>query len=123
MLHSAEGKKIQARLPEGSLGALYLDALRSSVSEAHDPAHPKVLRVVNAVLAAWERGEKSLVFCFRVNTAQRLEKIIDGRVRAELDARRQRCLGGEHALKNLKGRITRRDGTLVGLVLDRVVSL
>lgn len=121
LLHSAEGKKIQARLPEGSLGALYLDALRSSVGEDHDPEHPKVRRVVDSVLAAWERGEKSLVFCFRVNTAERLRAIVNDRIRAELDARRQRCLGGEQAMKNLKGRITRRDGNLVGLVLDRVL--
>jgi hypothetical protein len=121
LLHSAEGKKVQTRLPARSLGALYLDALRSSVGEDHDPEHPKVRRVVDSVLEAWGRGEKSLVFCFRVNTAKRLQTIIDDRLRAELDDRRQRCLGGEQALKNLKGRITRRDGNLVGLGLDRVL--
>jgi len=121
LLHSAEGKKIQTRLPAGSLGAVYLEALRSSVGEAQDPEHPKVRRVVDSVLEAWKRGEKSLVFCFRVNTAKRLQKIIDDRLRAELDSRQQRCLGGEQALKNFKGRMTRRDGNLVGLGLDRVL--
>jgi hypothetical protein len=48
-------------------------------------------------------------------------ELIDDRLRAELDSRQQRCLGGEQALKNFKGRMTRRDGNLVGLGLDRVL--
>lgn len=121
LLHSAEGKRVSAELASGSLGAVYFEALRASVGEAQDPQHPKVRRVVDAVAATWERGEKSLIFCFRVNTAHRLKTIIEDRLRANLDVRRERCLGGASALKTLKGRITRRDGDLVGLGLDRVL--
>ena len=121
LLHSSEGKKVSSQLASTSLGAVYLNALRVTVGPDNDPDHPKVRRVVDAVLAAWARGEKSLVFCFRVNTARRLQDIIDKRMRADLDARMQRCLGGPTALKTLKGRITRRDGDLVGLGLDRVL--
>jgi hypothetical protein len=121
LLHSAEGKKVSTQLASGSLGAVYFEALRASVGASNDPEHPKVRRVVDTVVAACARGEKSLIFCFRVNTAQRLKEIIDARIRADLDARRERCLGGATALKTLKGRITRRDGDLVGLGLDRVL--
>ncbi|MCX5744172.1 MAG: DEAD/DEAH box helicase [Proteobacteria bacterium] len=121
LLHSSEGKKVTTALTAESLGGVYLNALRAAVGPENDPDHPKVRRVVDAVLAAWARGEKTLVFCFRVNTAKRLQEIIDKRMRADLDARQEKCLGGPAALKALKGRITRRDGDLVGLALDRVL--
>ena len=38
-----------------------------------------------------------------------------------MDARRRRCLGGEAALKALRGRLTGRDRDLIGLGLDRVL--
>jgi hypothetical protein len=85
-----------------------------------DPRHPKLKQVVETV-NSWRDGEKTLIFCFRINTAKRLQDIINERIRSELGLRRKRRLGGEEALRALRGRMTRRDGDLIVLGLDRVL--
>jgi hypothetical protein len=91
------------------------------VNRRHDPRHPKLAAVVDAVLEHWKAGEKVLVFCFRVNTAERLREIIDDRIRKQLEAGKKKCLGGEDQLKTLRARLTGRDRDLIGLGLDRVL--
>ncbi|MGC4099509.1 MAG: helicase-related protein [Nitrospira sp.] len=121
LLDSAEGKSIQSRLHDSAIGSVYLDLLGNLVNESQDPNHPKLREVVDAVIRAWRSGEKTLIFCFRVNTAKRLRDILDKKIRNEMTARRKMCLGGEEALKGLRGRLTGRDRDLVGLCLDRVL--
>jgi hypothetical protein len=50
-----------------------------------------------------------------------LRDIISGRIRAELNAGRKKCLGGEGQLKSLRARLTGRDRDLIVLGLDRVL--
>lgn len=121
LLDSAEGKSIKSRLRDSSIGAIYLDLLGNLVNEGQDPNHPKLREVVDAVIRAWRAGEKTLLFCFRINTAKRLRDIIDNEIRSEMTARRKLCLGGDQALKGLRSRLTGRDRDLVGLCLDRVL--
>jgi hypothetical protein len=121
LLNSAEGKSVQKWLQKSPISKAYLDLLMGMVSPKEDPDHPKVKRIVNEVLEYWRRGEKSLIFCFRVNTAERLRAIIDLRIRAELDNRRMRCLGGEKQLKYLQSRLTGRERDLVVIGLDRTL--
>lgn len=116
LLNSAEGKALR-ELKESP----QFQFLMKLVGEDQDPEHPKVKPIVDTVLQAWRRGEKSLVFCFRTNTARRLRDIIDGRIRRELQAQRERCLGGQNALRALRGRLTGRDRDLIPLGLDRVL--
>jgi hypothetical protein len=87
----------------------------------HDPKHPKLSCVVNEVLDLWKAGEKVLIFCFRVNTAERLRDIISDRIRDELKSRKKKCLGGEVQLKTLRARLTGRDRDLIVLGLDRML--
>lgn len=116
LLDSAEGKALKdlKEVPRFQL-------LMELVDERQDPAHPKVKPIVDRVMSAWRCGEKSLLFCFRTNTARRLREIIDSRIRSELEAQRKRCLGGESALRALRGRLTGRDRDLIPLGLDRVL--
>src|SRR5258708_40185238 len=86
-----------------------------------DDQHAKLSKVVESVIKSWRDGEKTLIFCFRINTAQRLREIIADQIRAELLQRRKKCLGGEESLRALRGRMTRRDGDLIVLGLDRVL--
>jgi hypothetical protein len=99
----------------------YIDLLLELVDSSRDPSHPKMAPVVDAVLRTWQAGEKTLVFCFRTNTAERLRAIVNERIRRELEARRQKCLGGEEQMKTLRTRLTGRDRDLVVLGLDRVL--
>lgn len=118
---SAEGRRIKRSLKESPAGRLYLDLLFGMVNKRHDSRHPKVSCVVNEVLRHWNAGEKVLIFCFRVNTAERLRDIISNRVRGELHARKKKCLGGESQLKTLRARLTGRDRDLIVLGLDRML--
>ena len=121
LIESAEGRALKKRLSDASLGRVYLDLLMGMVDARHDPKHPKVHEVVDAVVQNWKAGEKTLIFCFRTNTAKRLHDIIDERIRKELSRRRQRCMGGPESLKALRSRLTGRDRDLVVLGLDRVL--
>ncbi len=118
---SAEGRRVQQSLKESDAGRLYLDLLFDMVNRRHDPKHPKLSVVVNEVLQHWKAGEKVLLFCFRINTAERLREIISDRIRVELEAGKKKCLGGEGQLKTLRARLTGRDRDLIVLGLDRML--
>lgn len=121
LLHSADGQAIRKRLAQSPAGRFYLDALLRMVSEDSDRTHPKVDAVVRQIVEAWDAGEKSLIFCFRANTARRLADIIRAEIDSRMEARQQRCLGGEEALRRFRSRLTNRTQDLVTLGLDRVL--
>jgi hypothetical protein len=118
---SAEGRRVKQSLKESPAGRLYLDLLFGMVNKRHDPRHPKLSAVVTEVLQQWRTGEKVLIFCFRINTAERLRDIISDRIRDELVAGKKKCLGGEGQLKTLRARLTGRDRDLIVLGLDRML--
>lgn len=120
LLESSEGRAIKKRLAETAAGKIYLNLLLGTVGRRQDPKHPKVREVVRSVVSDWRAGEKSLIFCFRTNTAQRLHTIIRKRIHKELEKQRKRW-GGPKAMKALRTRLTGRDRDLVVLLLDRVL--
>ncbi|HRY97213.1 MAG TPA: helicase-related protein [Myxococcota bacterium] len=121
LLHSEKGRKVDRELGATGKGKAYLDLLRELVSPEQDPQHPKVKAMAERVMAAWRAGEKTLIFCFRLNTAERLRDILDEHIRKELARRRERCLGGKESLKALRSRLQGRDRDLITLGLDRVL--
>ncbi len=121
LVDSAEGQSVKARLAGTERGKVYLDLLMGMVNQQHDPKHPKVREVVDVAIRNWRFGEKTLIFCFRTNTANRLHDIIEERIRNELQDRRNRCMGGPEKLKTLRDRLTGRNRDLVVLGLDRVL--
>lgn len=120
LLESNEGRGLTKRLASGGAGNVYVELLRQMVDTSKDAEHPKVRVLTEAVVRAFRAGEKTLVFCFRTHTAKRLEDILSRAIEAELSGRAE-ALGGERALENLRSRITRREGDLVVLGLDRVL--
>jgi len=121
LFEGAEGRKLASAM-KGTAARTYVDLLRELVGDQQaDASHPKLRPVVDDVLARWERGEKSLIFTFRLNTAKRLAKILEEELRARLDMRKRECLGGENGLTNLRKRFTSREQDLIPLVLDRVL--
>lgn len=121
LLYSAEGRSVEKLVSKSELGAVYYKLLKDMVKPEADKDHPKVSKVVESVVEHWKDGEKSLIFCFRINTAERLQKILDLRIRKEMERRRNRCLGGAEALSSLRNRLTGRDRDLIVLGLDRVL--
>lgn len=120
LLLSAQGRRLQ-EATEGSRAKLYVDLLTQSVGRRQDKDHPKVKPVVDSIVDAWEQGEKTLVFCFRVNTAERLHDILRARIAKRLRSRLRRYIGSKDKLSALRGRLSRRDGDLVVIGLDRVL--
>ena len=121
LIDSAEGRSIRSRLSGTADGSMYLNLLMRMVNAKHDPKHPKVREVVDAVVRNWRSGEKTLIFCFRTNTAKRLHDIIDERVRKELVRHREQCMGGEESMKSLRTRLTGKDRDLIVLGMDRII--
>lgn len=121
LLDSAEGRRVKGWLTAEVGAARHFQLLVGLVHGREDPKHPKLKAVVDEVLRVWKAGEKTLLFCFRTNTAERLHEIILDRITKELNEQRKKCLGGEASLTALRGRITRRDGDLIPLGLDRVL--
>jgi hypothetical protein len=121
LLDSADGNAVKKWIEKEPGRADHFRLLMEMVNRRHDPRHPKVERVVEEVVEAWRRGEKTLLFCFRTNTAERLREIIGDRIQRELRDQRRRCLGSEESLRALRGRMTRRDGDLMPLGLDRIL--
>lgn len=102
--------------------ATYARLLRDLVgSESADATHPKMRRIVEEVVARWERGEKSLVFTFRVNTGARLAELISKEVTRRLHARRDEALGGEEGLVRLRQRLSTKSQALYQPMLDRML--
>jgi Helicase conserved C-terminal domain/SNF2-related domain len=120
LLASGEGSQLK-KAAAGSVGQRYFELLEQMVGVGDDAKHPKVAAVVDAVMTAWKAGHKSLIFCFRTNTAKRLTDIIDTAIERELQQRLHSALPGEDALTRLRNRFARRDDDLASLALDRVL--
>ena len=121
LLDSSEGREIPKWLEESSEGGLYFSILRGMVDESKDSEHPKVSRVVERVVRNWKKGEKTLIFCSRINTAQRLHEVINDRIRTELNSMQKERHAASVSLVNLRSRFTGGEGDLIGLGLDRVL--
>lgn len=102
--------------------AMYVKLLNDLVgSEEADATHPKLQRVLKEVVDRWERGEKSLVFTFRVNTGKRLHQLIKGEVAKRLQARSNAALQDEAGLTRLRQRLSTKTEGLYQPMLDRVL--
>lgn len=81
---SSEGRRVKQSLHGSVEGRRYLDLLSGMVNRRFDHKHPKLAKVVDEVVRHWQAGEKVLIFCFRINTAERLHEILTERIRREL---------------------------------------
>ncbi len=116
------GSKAFAKADEVGRAKVYVDLLHDLVGEAEaDARHPKLRRVVREVVERWERGEKTLVFTFRVKTADRLQAIISEEVAKLLERRREEAFGSEGGLRQLQQSLSSKTRPLLPITLDRVL--
>lgn len=103
-----------------------------SGENSEDENHPKVRLVVEEVLNRWQKGEKSLIFCFRVPTAETLSRLLSRGVEQRLRNSRRMLfesrgtklsdqLGEDKAMQQFRRALTAREGSGVSLILDRVL--
>ncbi len=109
-----------------------LQRLTGKGGSAKDERHPKLSRVVEEVLQRWDRGEKSLLFCFRVRTAEALAETLARRIAHGINGKRAalfKARGTEianeaerlKAMQQFRRSLTAREGSGVPLFLDRVL--
>lgn len=111
-----------ANAADAGNAATYVQLLNDLVGDpSADATHPKMRRVVQEAVERWERGEKTLIFTFRVNTAERLYDLIDEQIRQRLSVRRDEALGGAEGLKRLQQRLSSKAESLYQPMLDRVL--
>lgn len=78
------------------IGTWYLDKLEAALplkDHHNSAAHPKISATVKRVLAAWQEGEKVLVFCHYVATGRVLRQVISGFIEDEIIRRGAGKLG------------------------------
>jgi superfamily II DNA or RNA helicase len=135
MWMSKEGKDaIIAAATDGQQGLVdLLSRLTGKATRAKDADHPKLRQVVGALLERWDRGEKSLVFCFRVPTADALVAALKQGIETSLHKKRQalfRARGTEiktkedrdKAMQQFRRSLTGRESSGVPLFVDRVLT-
>jgi len=97
-----------------------------------DAEHPKVATVVAEALRRWDQGEKSLIFCFRIPTAETLYRLLSKGADLRLRAARKalflsrgtetgRDFDPDKAMQQFRRSLTAREGSGVPLFLDRVL--
>jgi hypothetical protein len=129
------GKAVEAALQGGQHNLL--EILKRITGHGHqenprDAQHPKVEIVVAEALRRWDEGEKTLVFCFRVPTAETLARLLSRGVEKRLRAARRALLASrgtetgtdldaDKAMQQFRRSLTAREGSGVPLFLDRVL--
>lgn len=118
---SVDGRSFKAAARDTE-ARTYIDLLEHLVGGAsRDAEHPKMAAIVDQVVENWATGDKSLLFCFRTNTAKRLHNLIESAISARLADREESRLGGDGSLERLRQRLTGRERDLIPIVLDRVL--
>lgn len=133
MWESKEGRAtIEAAVKgdhQGLMELLY--RLTGKATRAKDAEHPKLRRVVAALLERWDRGEKSLVFCFRIPTADALYATLSGQIEQRLRTKQQalfeargteRKADRDKAMQQFRRSLTARESSGVPLFIDRVLA-
>lgn len=134
MWESKEGRDAVAAAERGDQKGLMnlLYRLTGKANGAKDAEHPKLRRVADAALERWDRGEKSLIFCFRVPTADALYATLSRHIEDRLRKKRMalfRARGTEvktkqdrdKAMQQFRRSLTAREASGVHLFVDRVL--
>ncbi|MBF0290628.1 MAG: DEAD/DEAH box helicase family protein [Nitrospinae bacterium] len=120
LFKSAEGNRLKKAFEVTTGQQMRFKLLKKLVSDT-DHSHPKVVAVVDMVEKLWEKGEKTLIFCFRENNADRLNEIINERIEKRIEARKQKLKLGKDGMRTIRSRLTSKERDLSGLILDRVL--
>lgn len=105
---------------------------REGKQNREDARHPKMQIVLEEVLRRWDQGEKTLLFCFRVPTAETLARLLEEGVSQRLRRSRRALLESrgtvvsteadiDKAMQQFRRSLTSREGSGVPLFLDRVL--
>jgi hypothetical protein len=132
---SREGKAAETALQAGQQGLLTILKRITGYGQKDNPRdaeHPKVETVVAEALQRWDQGEKSLIFCFRIPTAETLHRLLSKGADLRLHAARKalfasrgtetgRDFDPDKAMQQFRRSLTAREGSGVPLFLDRVL--
>ncbi len=134
---SKEGQKAAEAATMGNNQRLFrilqqLTGHQEGRDNKEDHRHPKLQLVLDEVLRRWDQGEKTLIFCFRVPTAETLAKLLTHGISHRLRQSRRALLESrgteitaeadiDRAMQQFRRSLTAREGSGVPLFLDRVL--
>jgi hypothetical protein len=99
--------------------SVYRDVLKAEIGDrASDRKHPKIQATVERALEAFRRGQKTLIFCVFVKTAEALRDELDRRVDEELGKKRDEIFGGADRFELFRARFFNRREPLFALIQD-----
>jgi hypothetical protein len=129
--NSREGKKALAAAAQNEAKAYFSILAKltggQQVPNRADNQHPKVRLAVQEVRDCWERGEKTLIFCFRIPTANVLKELLSDEIERTMASARKALLRGhgassdKEAMAQFKSSLTSRTGSVLPAFMDRVV--
>jgi hypothetical protein len=97
---------------------LYHSVLNGMLSRDREAEHPKIRLTVERVRESFRRGQKSLVFCVYIQTAEAVRDEIDRALTADLAAERDKVFGGATAFENFRRRFFNVREPLYALIQD-----
>ncbi len=97
----------------------YKEVLESCIARREsDQTHPKIQATVERSIKAFEKGQKSLIFCVYVKTAEAIRDELERRVRETLALRRDKVFGSDTRFEGFRRRFFNRREPLYSLIQD-----
>jgi hypothetical protein len=98
----------------------YQEALDEMLAkDAADRQHPKIRLTAWRVLKAFERGEKTLIFCVYIKTAEALRDELDRHIKELLAYKRKELFQDAQQFANFRKRFFDRHESLYAFILDQ----
>jgi hypothetical protein len=99
--------------------AKYVSVLEKAIGKKDsDLEHPKISRVAEQALAAFKKGQKTLVFCVYVKTAAAVRDEVRRKVAEFLEAKKAAVFGDADKFENFRRRFANRREQLFSLIQD-----
>jgi hypothetical protein len=97
----------------------YKNALERDIARKDaDATHPKIQATVRRALKAFREGQKTLIFCVYVKTAEAVRDQLLQHVQQELATRREKVFGSEGKFEGFRKRFFNRHEPLYSLIQD-----
>jgi len=97
----------------------YRNVLKRSIGYRDaDRVHPKIRATVERAAKAFENGQKTVIFCVYVKTAEAVRDELERRIQDILASRRDEVFGGEERFEGFRKRFFNRREPLYSLIQD-----
>lgn len=118
---------------KNSLLPTYKSILENCITKKDsDKAHPKIRVTVERAIRAFESGQKTLIFCVHIKTAEAIRDEVERKIEETLGKRRDKIFGSGESFEYFRRRFFNRreplylliqDYPLLGILSDEVIGI